>query len=141
MWVFRIVLICILVWVSAYCGWYVYEAVFALLDFQIGIYKTWLQAWDQVGNVQDVVWWVLEKAMGLFGSDGLDTSPSLSLEERSALDIEHLESKVEQFEERLQLISGVIGVVCGLLVWKILSDIVFGFTTSAKRVIAFVKGA
>lgn len=130
----RIILLLLIFGIAVYCWWFVYGVVFELLDFQIGAYRILLQAGEQVWVVKDTVGWVVEQVVWLFGDDTGSQSSSFG-EER----VKNLEEKLQWFERKLKLVSGAIWAIAGLLVWKILSDIVFGFNNLIKRVGEFVK--
>lgn len=128
----RIILLLFILWTAVYSGWFVYGIVFELLDFQIWAYRVMLQAGEQLWAVRDAVWWAIEQAIWLFGWEWW-------AEQLSDNETKSIEKKLAFFEWRLKLISGIIGLLAGLLVWKILSDIVFGLKNTIQRVTSFVK--
>lgn len=133
--IFRAILLLCILWVSIYAWWFVYHWVFELLDFQIGMYKSFLQAWEKVDAVQDSLWGIVEKALWMFWTElPIDTSWQTLTEEQ----LKTISEKINWFEKKLKIVSWIIGGIVWLLVWKILSDIIFWLRKTIANVSKFI---
>lgn len=128
---FRICILLVIVLLSLYSWRRVYETVFALLDFQIWFYKTYLQTWEQLGNVKDAFGGVVDQALWLLW----ESSDSIW---NSGEDIDTLSTKVDAFAKKITLISGVIWVIVWLVVWKILFNLVFWLRNWIQKIQQFI---
>lgn len=133
--IIRLVILICLFCVSVYVGWYVYSWVYDLLDFQLGMYSSFLEAWKKVDAVQDSLWWIVEQALWLFWGEFSEWS---SWENFTDEQVRTISDKIASFEKKLNIISWIIWWLAWLLVWKFLSDIVFWMKKTVVNIQKFI---
>ncbi len=129
----RILLIIIVLFDSVYVWRRVYQFVYDLIDFQIGIYQAALEGSQQLGNIKDSVGDVIGQALGSFGGD------LFAWTEESWVDSQELANKIDWFKQKLQIISALIGGLIWLFVAKILYGVLFGFTSFLNKLRSFIS--
>ena len=121
--VYRSFILILLTVFAGRVGRSVSTSLYDLLDFQVTAYRYLLQTQEtfistkkQVSGTIDTVknWW-----------DELIQAEANGSEKIVPLSSESMQTKLDRFVGKLRLISGVSGSIVGVILWKILFDMVF----------------
>lgn len=126
----RVLLLVALLLASIRAGYRVATNLFALLDFQIALYKIIIQTQSSVTATRDSVQQGIGEAANFFWLG--DGSPSSGKSELLVAD------RVASYSQQLRKISNIFGCLTAVLVFKVGFDILFWVKTLWRRIQAFI---
>ncbi len=123
----RFLLLLLILFTALFIWRWIYKTVFLLLDFQIWMYSFYLSSGEQIWAITDNIAWLVDKVFWWTP----DTNTNIEITQA-------METRVAQFTKKLHILSAGVGAIVGYVVWKILFDIVFWFTTMLSNVKKFL---
>jgi hypothetical protein len=124
-WCILICITCISIWI----GHRIYTVCMELFAFQLTFYEWMLQSQQFITTWQEQLQWVRDSALELLGK------------EQHATDIPQEDISMNKLQEqaiKLQNIARSVWWIVGILIWKILFDIVFWIKKSIQDVKEFI---